>query len=74
MIWLNSQSIRDQMNRHSRVTLQDLMELVERSRYVIDDDNRDTHVFRKMIDYLLVGIEASSRTAHANDTKAACQR
>ena len=74
MVWLNSQSIRDQMNRHSRVTLQDVMELVERSRYVIDDDNRDTQVFRKMIEYLLVGIEASSRTAHANDTKAACQR
>ena len=74
MVWLNSQSIRDQMNRHSRVTLQDFMELVERSRYVINDDNRDTQVFRKMIEYLLVGIEASSRTAHANDAKAACQR
>ena len=74
MVWLNSQSIRDQMNRQSRVPLQDLMELVERSRYVSDDDNRDTQVFRKMIEYLLVGIEASSRTAHAKDTKAACQR
>ena len=56
MISLNSQSIRDQINRHSRVTLQDVMELVERSRYVIDDDNRDTQVLRKMIEYLLVGI------------------
>ena len=71
-IGLDAQSFRDQFHRHVCVARQNLVKQSVYGPEMVNDDNRNTHIGGQVPQQPGIGVQATGRTAHANNREVAC--